>query len=171
MENNQEQNKDYSSKTKPEISEQLLKQGFLFIEEIETINEERINHLIKKEHINANLISDGYHTFGELYEHRIVLFIATCTLIDNLHIHYHKVIAKNEVIRQTNSPVWKSKIHSDGSIWEGWFILGIFSEAGKQITYHLPDDKWRDCNFRVLEKAPEYDGHTAQDVLDRLKKI
>ena len=26
--------------------------------------------------IDTNLISDGYHTFGELYDHRFALFLA-----------------------------------------------------------------------------------------------
>lgn len=27
---------------------------------------------------NAGEVSDGYHTFDELYEHRVALFIALC---------------------------------------------------------------------------------------------
>lgn len=101
-------------------------------------------------------LSDGYHTFDELYEHRIALFIALCA-IERL---------------KTDIPVWKSKLHSDGSSFDGWFILGMFEEAGKQITYHLPIDRWDDCNFAVtMDKAPEWDGHTSHDVLTRIKQI
>jgi hypothetical protein len=41
-----------------------------------TTNEDAINTLIAGPLINTNQISDGYHTFGELYDHRISLFIA-----------------------------------------------------------------------------------------------
>lgn len=101
-------------------------------------------------------VSDGYHTMDELYQHRINLFISLCAV---LRLH-------------TDMEVWKSKAHSDGSIFDGWFSLGIGTKEGKQITYHIPMSRWDDANFAVtLEKAPEWDGHTAEDVLERLKNI
>ena len=112
--------------------------------------EDKINALIA-EGCDTNLISDGFHTFGELYEHRIVLFIALCCMVK-----------KN---------VWRSRAHSDGSVLDGWFILGIGYAAGEQITYHLPMSKWAETDFaETLDKAPEYDGHTSDDVLRRLEK-
>lgn len=99
---------------------------------------------------------DGYHTFTELYDHRITLFITVCML---LRLH-------------TDAEIWKTKKHSDGSEWDGWFILGIGSKKGTQITYHLPSDRWDEANFAIqLEKAPEWDGHTSDDVIARLKKM
>lgn len=51
-----------------------------------------IQHLIeagrKEGLVDTNQISDGYHTFGELYEHRIALFRALCSMqleIDSEH--------------------------------------------------------------------------------------
>lgn len=104
-------------------------------------------------------ISDGYHTFDELYEHRIVLFIA--------------LAGRFSYYEGPDMPsVWRSKVHSDNSIWEGWFILGIGTEPGEQITYHLPESKWEECNFATtLDKAPTFDGHTSADVLERLKLL
>lgn len=109
-------------------------------------------------------ISDGYHTFGELYEHRIVLYI---TLI--------KMIELSNWVFDENSPfnnieTYKSKYHSDGSTYEGWFLLGMITPEG-QISYHLPNKYWNDIEVTTLNKAPEYDGHTSQDVLDRLIKL
>lgn len=105
---------------------------------------------------------DGYHTFNELYDHRVTLYIALCKLIHNLST-------------LTNLPehtVWKSKKHSDDSTIEDWFVLGMDKEQGKQITYHLPMERWHDCNFaNELPKAPEFDGHTSDDVLERLSKL
>lgn len=101
--------------------------------------------------------SDGYHTFTELYEHRHTVFIALCRVL---------------VESANHNGVWRSKLHSDGSAYEGWFILGIAKKLGEQITYHLPISKWESTDFaETLEKAPEYDGHTPEDVLNRLKKL
>ena len=110
---------------------------------------------------NTGKISDGYHTFDELYEHRIVLFIALCRFIESEH--------PSECGEYL---IWRSKLHHDGSSFEGWFILGINKVKGEQITYHLPLSKWEETDFaETLEKAPEWDGHTANDVLERLKKL
>jgi hypothetical protein len=117
--------------------------------------------MTKEEHLNAliaegcdtNQISDGYHTFGELYEHRITLFIALCR-------------------QMPHGSAWKSLNHSDGSNFEGWFILGIDNEPGKQITYHLPISKWDECAFfQTLNNAPAFDGHTSEDVLNRISRL
>lgn len=103
---------------------------------------------------------DGYHTFEELYDHRITLFITLCR------------ICANDITEYKFIYVWRSKLHSDGSSFEGWFVLGIGKEKGEQITYHLPLDRWEETNFaETLEKAPEYDGHTSGDVLERLKNL
>lgn len=100
-------------------------------------------------------ISDGYHTFDELYDHRIALFKAL------MWAHSDKA--------------WMSKVHDDGSIMEGWFIAGIVTPEGN-ATYHLPIKEWDDlyCNrgdkyIMDLDKAPKWDGHTPADVIERLK--
>lgn len=108
-------------------------------------------------------VSDGYHTMDELYEHRIALWIALCKTIEE-----KTLAAPNEPLYR----VWRSKLHDDGSEYEGWFILGIGKEKGKIMTYHLPNIKWEETNFaETLDKAPEYDGHTSGDVLERLKNL
>lgn len=100
-------------------------------------------------------ISDGYHTFDELYEHRITLYIALCKRLEN-----------------TTLQPWRTKVHSDLSVWDGWFLLGIGTDPGEQITYHLPIEKWEEASFAIeLERAPDFDGHTSADVLERLKQL
>lgn len=106
-------------------------------------------------------ISDGFHSFKELYDHRIQLFIALC--------HATNVLI-DECGGLERSP-WKSKKHSDGTEWDGWFIAGIHTEQGKQISYHLPIEKWDELHVQELETAPVWDGHTPDDVLDRLKQL
>jgi len=97
-------------------------------------------------------ISDGYHTFEELYEHRHALFISL--VLDN------------------PEKSWISKFHDDGSSYDGWFIAGMVLPTGN-ISYHLPISKWElldNGKIRKLDKAPKFDGHTANDVIERLNK-
>jgi hypothetical protein len=107
---------------------------------------------------------DGYHSIPELYEHRYALWIALCKML----------YADPQYQIGQKADVWRSKRHSDGELAFGgeWFLMGIGRNQGEQITYHLPISKWEETEFaETLEKAPEFDGHTSDDVLDRLKSI
>lgn len=99
---------------------------------------------------SAGDLSDGYHTFNELYHHRAVLFSMICNL--------------------NKDKAWKSLKHFDGSMYDGMFIVGIESPYG-QITYHY-DIKpyWEMFNIGEVENAPEWDGSTPQDCIDRMEK-
>lgn len=131
--------------------------------------EEEINLLLKESKVNTNFISDGYHTFGELYEHRIRLFIALLKYVSVFHggqRHSPGWIYKDDLL------VWKSRRHSDGSSIPGWFIAGIRSTPGEQITYHLPMSYWDEVHYvHELGQAPHFDGHNSSDVLERLSKL
>ena len=94
-------------------------------------------------------VSDGYHTFGELYDHRITLYLALC---------------------RGRTDAWKSRVHSDGTTFDGWFVVGIGGEPGNQITYHLPNARWDEATMPEVV-PPEFDGHTAADVLARLAAL
>lgn len=125
-----------------------------YIKSMKNIKEEALNTLIKD--VNTSIISDGYHTFGELYSHRNMLFVILAKMIKQENAHH----------------VWRSIKHSDSSMYKGWFIMGINKMPGEQITYHLPMDLWDSTYFaETLEKAPDYDKHTSEDVLERLKKL
>lgn len=103
-------------------------------------------------------LSDGYHTFNELYEHRIELYITLCRML----------AAKD----YNDYPVWRAKAHYDGEEMMGWFLLGINYKPGRVITYHLPMIKWDETNFAAtLSVGVEWDGHTSADVLKRLKDL
>lgn len=104
-------------------------------------------------------VSDGFHTMDELYTHRICLYITLCK-------------ALTFTTSSAAYPVWRSKFHADGSAYDGWFILGIRKEKGKQISYHLPLARWESTDFaETLDKAPEWDGHGSGDVLIRLHEL
>jgi hypothetical protein len=95
-------------------------------------------------------VSDGYHTFDELYSHRNTLFIALMSL------------------RPSKS--WVSIVGDDGKGEPGWFYAGMELPEGP-VSYHLPDNLWGIAlctGCKTLDKAPPWDGHTAEDVLGRL---
>lgn len=92
-------------------------------------------------------VSDGYHTFNELYDHRTALFLA---LAKALNVG------------------WRSKLHADGTIFYGWFIAGLSLPTG-EISYHLPLYMWDTAHYmHTYDRAPGWDGHTPLDVVERL---
>lgn len=94
--------------------------------------------------VDVEKMSDGYHTFADLYEQRLILSAA---------------LAKN------NPHAWKSKRHADGSIpfgW-GWFIMGFDTDEGC-YTYHYELKDWDLFQCKELEKGKPWDGHTSKDV-------
>ena len=111
---------------------------------------ETVADLIEPQPIDGNT-SDGYHTFDELYHHRAVLF---------------SVIVENFATR-----AWKSKLHADGTMYEGMFIVGIETPDG-QATYHYDVEPYWDM-FRCKEtdRAPEWDGHTPDQAIERIGKL
>jgi len=113
----------------------------------------------KKDEKDTGSISDGYHTFDELYEHRHMLFINLLMLLETRGF----------------ANTFRSKFHSDGTHFDGWFIAE-FVWNGEQITYHLPMRLWKvmddaGVDIPVQEKAPPFDGHSSNDVIDRLLKM
>lgn len=89
-------------------------------------------------------MSDGYHTFADLYEQRLILSAA---------------LAKN------NPHAWKSKRHEDGSVpfGGGWFIMGFDTDEGC-YTYHYELKDWDLFQCKELDKGKPWDGHTSKDV-------
>ena len=74
--------------------------------------------------ISTKEISDGHHTFGELYHHRIILFCTLCNLFPDIS--------------------WKSKKHFDEEndpMFEGDFIAGINTPSGL-ASYHIKLKYW-----------------------------
>ena len=101
---------------------------------------------------NMGEVSDGYHTFNELYRHRGMLFLAICQLM------------------RDNS--WYSRLHSDGTMYDGMFIAGITTPNGS-ITYHFEDEMFRYFErslVKYVDRAPEWDGASPEDGLNNLLK-
>lgn len=95
--------------------------------------------------------SDGYHTFNELYHHRAALFSVICN--------------------DRPALAWKSKLHHDGTMYDGMFIVGIETPDG-QATYHYDiEPYWEMFNAQELPQAPEWDGHTPAQAIERIGKL
>lgn len=101
---------------------------------------------------NAGKISDGYHTFDQLYKFR-VLYNAGMFNSDKTLLKVHK-----------------SMNHADGEpcFGGGWFVVVAYTKQGKQISNHYEMRFWDLFNCKVVDRADAWDGHTAEDVEERL---
>lgn len=96
--------------------------------------------------------SDGYHTFKELYDHRLALTVA--------------------LTRATLRRCWRSLAHHPGDkpMFEGgYFVVGIDLPTGT-ITYHYKLKYWDlfNSSTKTLTHAPKWDGATPDDTILRL---
>lgn len=117
-------------------------------EQIELIKivEQSLDRLEKLEkEIKDGTLSDGYHTFNELYEQRMYLFAT--------------------IVNQNKDKSWKSFKHEDGKLcFDGdWFVVGIDTPKGS-YTYHYENKYWNLFDCQELEVAKHWDGHTDKDV-------
>lgn len=92
-------------------------------------------------------VSDGYHTFNQLYHQRAILFAT--------------------IVNQNKDIAWKSYKHSDGKYCFDsngeWFIVGIDTPEGS-YTYHYKKEYWDYFECKELDCGKEWDGHTEEDV-------
>lgn len=100
--------------------------------------------------------SDGFHTFNELYRFRLLYNAALFNLWASLD--------KGEVHKS-----WR---HSDGEecFDGGWFIVMAQLPTG-QISNHYEAADWDLFKIPERDRADEWDGHSAQDVADRLESF
>lgn len=97
-------------------------------------------------------VSDSYHTFNELCEHRLALFV--CLMKSNPEMS------------------WRANNNHDGSSYEGWFIAGMSLPCG-DISYRLPSRLWTtldNAGIATSNRAPQCDGHSSNDVIHRLEQ-
>ena len=97
--------------------------------------------------------SDGYHTFDELYEYRMLY---------NAHAAHGWLAA--------GIPVVKSWRHSDGEecFGGGRFIVTATLPSG-QVSNHYKAKHWELFKVPEVDLPPEYDGHTPQVAAERLR--
>ena len=119
---------------------------------------------------NRQDISDGYHTFKELYEFRKVYNAALFNTWAKTTVFYN---ADEKKQRHPMYAVHKSIKHNDGELCfgGGWFIVVAILPTG-QISNHYEMKDWDLFKIPEVEKAKyEFDGHTPNDVIDRLKHL
>lgn len=90
-------------------------------------------------------LSDGCHTFNQLYYQRMMLFAV--------------------LVRVYKKFAWKSHRHEDGELCfnGGWFVVGIDTPQGS-YTYHYEDKYWDMFDCEELPVGRHWDGHTEEDV-------
>ena len=121
------------------------------------MNINELNNLIQNEKMNGNIsvkqISDGHHTFEDLYKNRLILFCALCNCNHDIS--------------------WKSKKHFDEEndpMFNGDFIVGINTPEGI-ATYHFKLEFWDLYQIPEIEKAPKYVNYNNATVLKRIYSL
>ena len=113
------------------------------------------NRILELKHsgVSVKNISDGNHTFSDLYLQRMYLFSVICNCYPEL--------------------LWKSRKHFDEAndpMFDGDFIVGINTPEGV-ATYHFKLEHWDEFPITEMDSAPEYDDYSPQKVLSRIKSL
>lgn len=120
------------------------------------LDDEMVQEGISKSKFKGNF-SDGYHTFDELYEFRKV----------------YNAALFNEWANDKKYNVHKSMRHYTGEecFGGGWFIVVAQLPTG-QISNHYEMHDWDLFKVPYVPTALfPFDGHTPQDVIERLKNL
>lgn len=114
---------------------------------------DEVNDTIANGSFDADGVSDGYHTFGELYNYRKLYNAA----------FFNELVGKG-------IKVHKSKRHSTGDecFGGGWFIVMAELPTG-QISNHYEMKDWDLFKVPEQELADKWDGHTPQQAAERLE--
>lgn len=117
---------------------------------------DQINNTINANKHNPEVVTDdicdGFHTFGQLYFQRMMLFATLVNLFPEIS--------------------WKTKRHEDGDKCFGsddWFLVTIDTPAGA-YGYHYEMKYWDIFKCDELDKAKPWDGYTEENV-DRLLSL
>ena len=97
-------------------------------------------------------LSDGFHTFNQLYYQRMILFAT--------------------LVKAYKDRAWKSLRHKDGELCfgGGWFIVGIDTPEGS-YTYHYENRYFDLFDCEILDYGKRWDGHTEKDVTRLLSLV
>ena len=133
---------------------------YLNIDEVKEFEEKiTIKEFAGLNGINVEDVSDGYHDFKTLYDFRKLYNAAL-----------FNEWAKFDIPQYNVHKSWK---HNDGELCfgGGWFIVVAILPSG-QISNHYEAKDWD--LFKIPSKETAlfpFDGHTANDVLERLKAL
>lgn len=112
-------------------------------------------------HDDVEQVTDGYHSFDELYQHRHALCIALfCEL------------------KMSGCNTWYSHKHHDGTSYPAYVLVGAdlrnpldLDRTSLPVSYQLPVSyipHLEAAGIEQIEQAPHWDGHTSHDVITRL---
>jgi hypothetical protein len=125
-------------------------------------------------------VSDGFHTFDEIYNFRKLynaLLFNEWAMQIKMETAFSKDASgrtKQIVVAKSNKyDVHKSIRHHNGELCfgGGWFVVIAILPSG-QITNHYEMKDWDLFKIPEVEKAKyEFDGHTSQDVVERMLNL
>lgn len=98
-------------------------------------------------------VSDGSHTFRDLYTHRYYLFCLAMTMYPEVS--------------------WRTLKHNSKDkdpMYEGYFLAGMDLPTGR-VTYHVEIPFWNlldNLGIQTLSEAPKHDGSSPEDCLERI---
>ncbi len=105
-------------------------------------------------------ISDGYHTFEELYEHRNLLWILFTTQASQARLGY--------LIADGKPSIFWVRDH-----YPEWDLILMRTDFG-QMSYHVPN-RYRPLYGHIIPEVAkdnyEYDGHLSEDVIKRMEAL
>lgn len=136
---------------------QVLKETDKFGDYYVTLDNEKILNILNMLYEENIELKDQAHTIDELYEFRL--------MYNALLFNLWEETGKYEV--------YKSKRHDDGELcFDGDYFIVVAMLPKGQISNHYPMDKWEYFKIPEYEKVKDkFDGHTSQDVLDRLRDV
>lgn len=111
-------------------------------------------------------VSDGYHTFAELYRYRMLLQAVWFNELYNSGLDY---ISEEAKARWDLHKSWR---HSDGEPCfgkENYFVVMVTLPTG-QISNHYKGEYWDLFHIDAREKASEWDGHTPEEAANRIER-
>ncbi len=108
---------------------------------------ERIKIYSKMGVISTKDISDGHHTFRELYLQRLIMFCTICNCFPTLSWRKH--------FDEEHDPMFN-----------GDFIAGINTPKGI-ASYQY----WDLFDIPEIDRAPKYDNYTPDDVMSRILSL
>ena len=138
---------------------------------------DKINQIIqesKADGMDVAQVSDGWHTFSDLYDIRLAYNVALFNeWADQLETIPGVFDQHGMNPLRPKHDVHKSQRHHDGELCfgGGWFIVVANLPSG-QISNHYEMKHWDLFKIPSYEKAKyEWDGHTSEDVINRLKSL
>lgn len=108
-----------------------------------TLKEYKKEYKEEKENGMGSDKKDNFHTMSELYFHRMTLFAF--------------------IVKTNKDRAWKSRVHADGTMFPEMFIVGVDTPAGR-VAYHYQTKFWDFFECDEVDKAPEWDGTTTDEI-------